>query len=106
QIILDRVLLSRSNLASLAAGFASTMLFWGFLSLFQFTANYATTFVAQYSGAGRPERIGPVVWQAVWFGLGVGLLFQLLQPLAGSIVALSGHESELQKLEIAYFRCL
>jgi multidrug resistance protein, MATE family len=106
QIILDRVLLSRSNLASLAAGFASAMLFWGFLSLFQFTANYATTFVAQYSGAGRPERVGPVVWQAVWFSLGVGLLFQILQPLAGPIVALSGHESELQGLEIAYFRCL
>lgn len=106
QIILDRVLLSRSNLASLAAGFASAMLFWGFLSLFQFTANYATTFVAQYSGAGRPERVGPVVWQAIWFSLAVGLLFQLLQPLAGWIVSLGGHEAQLQQLEIVYFRCL
>jgi MATE family multidrug resistance protein len=106
QIILDRVLLSRSSLASLAAGFASVMLFWAFLSLFQFTTNYATTFVAQYSGAGQPERVGPVVWQATWFALVVGLLFQLLQPLAGSIVGLGGHNAELQELEVAYFRCL
>ncbi len=106
QIILDRVLLSRSSLASLAAGFASVALFWGFLSLFQFTANYATTFVAQYYGAGRPERVGPVVWQSLWFGLVVGLLFQFLQPLAGPLVALGGHGSELQSLEIPYFRCL
>lgn len=106
QIILDRVLLSRSSLSKLAAGFASVMLFWAFLSLFQFTTNYATTFVAQYSGAGRPERVGPVIWQAVWFALVVGLLFQLLHPLAGFIVSLGGHVAELQELEVAYFRCL
>jgi MATE family multidrug resistance protein len=106
QIILDRVLLSRSNVAALAAGFASVTLFWGFLALFQFTANYATTFVAQYIGAERPERVGPVVWQALWFALLVGILFQALQPLAGSIVALAGHLEELQNLEIVYFRCL
>jgi len=106
QIILDRVLLGRSSLASVAAGFSSAMLFWGFLILFQYTANYATTFVAQYTGAGRPERVGPVVWQAVWFSLMAGSAFQVLQPLAAPVVALCGHESDLQDLERAYFRCL
>src|SRR5262245_42752015 len=106
QIILDRVLLSRSSLASLAAGFSAAMLFWAFLIFFQFTANYATTFVAQYSGAERPERVGPVVWQAVWFTVLAGLGFQLLQPIAGTIVAICGHEADLQGLETAYFRCL
>jgi MATE family multidrug resistance protein len=106
QIILDRILLGRASLTMLAAGFASTMMFWGFLTLFQYTANYATTFVAQYTGAGRPERVGPVVWQAIWFSLGIGLLFQLLHPLAGWFVELGGHAEDLQELEIAYFRCL
>ncbi len=106
QIIVDRILLSRSSLASLAAGFSSAMLFWAFLILFQFTANYATTFVAQYTGAGRPERVGPVIWQAIWFSLLSGLAFQILQPLAGWIVALCGHATKLQGLETAYFRCL
>src|SRR6516165_6303395 len=90
QIILDRVLLSHFSLASVAAGFSSTILFWAFLALFQFTANYANTFVAQYTGAGRPERVGPIIWQAVWFALRVGIAFQLLQPFAGWIVALGG----------------
>ncbi|HEY7158800.1 MAG TPA: MATE family efflux transporter [Gemmataceae bacterium] len=106
QIILDRVLLSRSSLASLAAGFSAAMLFWAFLIFFQFTANYATTFVAQYSGADRPERVGPVVWQAVWFAVLSGVGFQLLQPLAEMIVAVCGHEADLQGLETVYFRCL
>jgi MATE family multidrug resistance protein len=106
QIILDRVLLSRSSLASLAAGFSAAVLFWAFLLFFQFTANYATTFVAQYNGAERPERVGPVVWQALWFAVLSGVGFQLLHPLAGSIVALCGHEADLQGLETVYFRCL
>jgi MATE family multidrug resistance protein len=106
QIILDRVLLSRSSLASLAAGFSAAVLFWAFLILFQFTANYATTFIAQYTGANRPERVGPVVWQAVWFAVFSGVAFQLLQPLAGAIVAMCGHGADLQGLETAYFRCL
>lgn len=106
QIILDRVLLSHFSLDSVAAGFSSTMLFWAFLILFQFTANYATTFVAQYTGAGRPERVGPIIWQAIWFALFVGVAFQGLQPLAGWIVALSDHAEELQELETTYFRCL
>lgn len=106
QIILDRMLLSRYSITSLAAGFSSATLFWAFIIPFQYTANYATTFVAQYTGASRPERVGPVVWQALWFALVVGVLFQLLQLLAGPIVTLCGHESELQGLEIVYFRCL
>ncbi len=106
QILLDRVLLGRSNLASVAAGFSSALLFWAFLILFQFTANYATTFVAQYRGAGRPERVGPVVWQAVWFAVLIGAVFQVLQPLAPQVVAVGEHTPELQGMETAYFRCL
>jgi MATE family multidrug resistance protein len=106
QIVVDRILLSRSSLASLAASFSSVMLFWAFLILFQYTANYATTFVAQYTGAGRPERVGPVVWQAIWFSIVVGVAFQGLQPFAGPLADLCGHETELRGMEAAYFRCL
>jgi MATE family multidrug resistance protein len=106
QIILDRILLSHSSFAALAAGFSSVALFWTFLVFFQNTANYATTFVAQYTGAGQPQRVGPIVWQAIHFSLVVGIVFQVLQPLAGSIVALGGHDPHLQDMETAYFRCL
>jgi multidrug resistance protein, MATE family len=106
QIILDRVLLSHFSTASLGAGFASTMLFWTCLILFQNTANYATTFVAQYTGAGQDRRVGAVVWQAIYFSLLAGLAFLALQPFADVLVALGGHDPQLQGLEAAYFRCL
>jgi MATE family multidrug resistance protein len=85
---------------------SAVMLFWMFVSLFQYTANYATTFVAQYTGAGRSEEIGPVIGQALWFSTISGIGFIALVPFAGPIVELVGHEESLQIQETTYFRWL
>src|SRR5947209_6035517 len=106
QIVLDRILLSRSSSAAVGAGMSAALIFWVFLSLLQNTANYATTFVAQYTGAGRPRDTGPVVWQSLHFSFVSGLAFLALVPLAGTVVALGQHAPELQELEATYFRCL
>jgi MATE family multidrug resistance protein len=106
QIILDRILLSRSSIQAVGAGMAAVMVFWAALTLFQYTANYATTFVAQYTGAGQPRRAGAVTGQALWFALGGGITFLGFVPLAGPLVELIGHASVLQRLEAIYFRCL
>jgi MATE family multidrug resistance protein len=106
QIVLDRVLLSRSSGEAVGAGISGAVLFWTPLCLLQYTANYATTFVAQYTGAGRPHRVGPVVGQALWFAVLSGLAFLLLIPVAGPLVALGGHTPHLQELETTYLRIL
>jgi MATE family multidrug resistance protein len=67
---------------------------------------YASTFVAQYVGAGRKERVGPAVWQALHFALISGLGFLMLVPLVRPFVALTGHGAELQGLEVQYLECL
>ena len=106
QIVLDRILLSRSSTEAVGAGMSAVMMFWSLLALFQWTANYATTFVAQYTGAGQPRKVGAIIGQALWFSVASGLAFLLLVPLAGPIVGLGGHADELQALEVVYFRCL
>src|SRR5919201_1866555 len=106
QIVYDRVLLSRAGSEMVGAGMSAALLFWTGLTLFQYTANYATTFVAQYTGAGQPYRVGAVVWQALWFAMASGVAFVALWPLAGPLVALGGHSPALQRLEVTYFRCL
>jgi MATE family multidrug resistance protein len=106
QIILDRILLSRSSTEAVGAGISAVMIFWSCLTLFQYTANYATTFVAQYTGAGQPLRAGAVTGQALWFALASGIAFLGLVPLAGPLVSLTGHTSALQRMEVIYFRCL
>jgi MATE family multidrug resistance protein len=106
QIILDRVLLSQTNSDAVGAAVAAAMLFWAPMCLLQYTANYATTFVAQYTGAQKPHRVGPAVWQALWFSVLTGVGFLGLIPLAGPLIALGGHAPHLQVMEEQYFRCL
>ena len=81
QITIDRILLSQQSSEAGAAAMAASLIFWTPLTLFQFTVNYATTFVAQYTGAGRPERTGPAVWQAYRFALLSGVGCMGLVPL-------------------------
>jgi MATE family multidrug resistance protein len=106
QITIDRALLSHASSDAVAASMPAAVLYWTFLSLFQNTANYATTFVAQYTGAGRPLRVGPAIWQALHFSVAGGVVFLGLLPLAGWIIGLGGHSPILQELETSYFRCL
>lgn len=106
QIFIDRVLLSQYSSDAVGAAIAAVMLFWTPFALLSFTTMYATTFVAQYFGSGRPERVGPAVWQSLYFSLVTGIGFLGLWPAADGLVILAGHESRLAALEATYFRCL
>ncbi len=106
QIAIDRVLLSRHNPEEVAAAFPAVMLFWLPFGLLQGVAAYVSTFVAQYTGAARPQRVGPAVWQGLYFAGGGGVLFLAMIPLAADFVALGGHAAELQQLEVIYLQYL
>ncbi|MBI1917320.1 MAG: MATE family efflux transporter [Planctomycetes bacterium] len=106
QLTLARVLLSRVGTPELAASLSAAMIFWTPMTLLQFTVNYATTFVAQYTGAGQPQRVGPAVWQALHLAGAGGVAFLAFVPVTDSLIALAGHEPGLQALEATYFRVL
>src|SRR3954466_6458358 len=106
QVFLDTVLLSWHDPLEMAASFPAVMWFWLPFGLLQVTAAYTSTFVAQYTGAGRPHRVGPAVWQGIHFATLAGLLFLLVVPAAPYLIALGGHSPALQELETKYLRCL
>ncbi len=106
QIFIDRIFVSGVNSDAVAAAMPTVGYFWTPLALLQFTVLYATVFVAQYIGAGRPNRVGPVVWQALYFAIGAGILFPLLIPVADLLIAASEHKPAVKVLERAYFRGL
>lgn len=106
QIFIDRVFLSQLGSDAVGAAMAAVLLFWTPSILLQSIAGYATTFVAQYTGAGRPERVGAAVWQALYFSVLSGVGFLGLVPLTESLVAIGSHSRSLQALEATYFRCL
>jgi MATE family multidrug resistance protein len=106
QVFVDTVLLAWHDRLEMAASFPAVMWFWLLVGLPQVTAGYASTFVAQYTGANRPHRVGPAVWQAAYFAIGVGLLFLAVVPAAPFLIGIGGHTPALQELEIKYLRCL
>ncbi|OPZ60910.1 MAG: Multidrug resistance protein NorM [Deltaproteobacteria bacterium ADurb.Bin510] len=106
QQFIDRMFLAWYSAETIAAAMPAGMLNFACVSLFMGMASYVDTFVAQYYGAGRLERIGPAIWQGVYVGLLGGLALALLVPLAGPIFALVGHAEAVQRHEVVYFSIL
>ena len=96
QVFVDTILLAWHNQREMAASFPAIMWYWlpfGFLLV---TAGYVSTFVAQYTGAGRPQRVGPAVWQGIHFATIAGLLFLLMVPVAPQLIAMGGHSGRFK----------
>lgn len=106
QVFVDTVLLSWHDPREMAASFPAVMWYWLFFGLLQVTAGYTSTFVAQYTGANRPHRVGAAVWQGIHFAVLAGLLFLVVVPAAPYLIAVGGHTPEVQKLETTYLKCL
>ncbi len=106
QVFVDTLLLSWHDPLEMAASFPSVMWYWLFFGVLQVTAGYTSTFVAQYTGANRPHRVGPAVWQGIHFALVAGIAFLVVVPSASFFISLGGHTPEVQKLETIYLKCL
>ena len=106
QVFVDTVLLAWHDPREMTASFPAVMWYWLFFGLLQVTAGYTSTFVAQYTGAQRPNRVGPAVWQGIYFAVFTGLAFLIVVPVAPFLIGLGGHTAALQELETIYLRCL
>ncbi len=106
QLFLDRVFLTWKSNDNSAASMPAVMLFSTLFGVLQHTVQYASVFVSQYIGAKRPERVGPVLWQAMRVAVVGGLLFLTLVPVAHPLFAVLGHAPEVAALEADYFAAL
>jgi len=102
QTFVDRLFLTWYSTDAMAGAVAGLFAVWSLVSLFTGTGEYLTTFVAQYAGARRQERIGPALWQGVYFSLAAGAVMASLSPLAGPFFDWSGHAPALRTQEVAY----
>ncbi len=104
QVFVDTILLSWHDPREMGATLPAVMWYWQFFALLQVTAGYTSTFVAQYTGAKRPHRVGPAVWQGIYFAIASGLLFLLVVPAAPFLIGLGGHAESDQALEVRYLQ--
>src|SRR5690606_27622334 len=104
--VVDRIFLARYSTAAVAAAMPSGVLHFTVICLPMGIASYVTTFVAQYFGAGRKERVGHVVWQGIFLGIATIPVFLLLIPLSPAIFSYTGHPPNIIAEETIYFQAL
>lgn len=102
----DRVLLAQQSGDAMTAAFAAGTVWFSTLCLPLGIAMYTSTFVSQYFGAGRNDRIGVAVWQGVWLALAVSPFLLMAIPLAPALFQLAGHTDSITELELIYFQIL
>ena len=102
----DRMFLMWYSPDAMAAALPAGMYHWTMICLPIGIASYVNTFVAQYYGAHRHDRIGLAVKQGIWFGWAMVPIFLLAIPLAPLIFPGSKPTPEIVRLEIIYFQVL
>jgi len=102
----DRVFLANHSLDAISAALPAGVAFFMFLSFFFGAVSYVGVFIAQYSGANRPDRVGAALWQGVWFCLASGAVMTGVSLLAGPLFTLGGHPESIRLLEERYFSIL
>lgn len=102
----DRMFLTWYSRDALAAALPAGILSFTLGTFFLGTAGYVNTFVAQYMGAKRPERVGASVWQGIHFSIAAGILLLAAIPAAPWIFDLAGHDPAIRDLEVVYFQIL
>ncbi len=102
----DRLFLARYSLDAIAAATPAGIMALLAMTVFLGTTGYVSVFVAQYTGQGRPEMVGRVVWQGIYVALLGTVVLGGLAFWAEDIFALAGHSVEIQELESVYFRTL
>ncbi len=106
QHFVDRMFLTWYSPEAIAAAMPAGILNFTLMSFFLGTAGYVNTFVAQYYGAQRYERIGPAVWQGVYVALIGAVLIAATIPLAPGFFRLVGHERTVRLYEVSYYQIL
>ncbi|HEV7282534.1 MAG TPA: MATE family efflux transporter [Pirellulaceae bacterium] len=113
-MLVDRMFLFWYDKSAMAAALPAGMLHWTSLGFFFGTAGYVNSFVAQYHGAKRPDRISAIVAQGGWFSIASIPFFLAMIPLAPLVFAASMEPNPADPLEarkvyeaeVVYFQTL
>lgn len=106
QHFVDRMFLTWYSPESIAASLPAGLVNWTLMSLLIGTAAYVNTFVAQYFGAKKPERIGPSVWQGIYLAVFTLPILAIFYLISDWLFAVIGHEAAVQAQESIYFKIL
>ena len=102
----DRVFLGRYSLDALAAAVPSGLMVLLVMTMFIGTGGYVSVFVAQYTGAGRLDKVGRVLWQGMYFALAATIVLLICSAGGSFVFDLMKHSPAVRELEVDYFSIL
>jgi MATE family multidrug resistance protein len=100
----DRIFLARHSVWELQAALPAGILAFTLISVFQGTAGYASTFVAQNHGAGNRNGVAVSYSQGVFLALFSAPILLLIGVPGQEVLKLGGHPAHVLALEEVYFR--
>ena len=100
----DRMFLNWHSQEEFAAGLQAGITAFVLICFFMGVAGYANTFVAQYTGNNRPERVGPAIWQAIYFAMLGIIAMAVAIPFSDLIFDKIGHDQSVRVHEVVYFK--
>lgn len=105
-MFMDRLMLTRYSQPSAAAALTSGLTCFTLQCFFVGAVGYASTFVAQYSGARQNRRVGTAVWQGIWLALAGAIFMASCCLWSPYLFGALGHTPEVEKQENIYFTFL
>ncbi len=103
----DRIFLSNYSVEAISAVVPAGLTAFLLLCLLGGISGYVSVFIAQYHGSGRPEKIGAVLWQGIFFTLFSGFFLLLFSTVATvPLFTMVGHSPGIRNLEEIYFKIL
>jgi len=102
----DRMFLANYSADAISAALPAGIASFTAVAFFMGVANYVNAFIAQYTGACAFKRVGPSVWQGIYFSLMAACVLALLYFVSGPLFNLIGHSPRIQILEVSYFNIL
>ncbi len=106
QVFVDRTFLSWLDTNAISAAMQAGVVAFTITSFFQGLIGYTNTFVAQYCGARRYNRVGHAVWQGIYMAIIAGGFILALIPFSPLLFKLLGHNIAIREGEITYFNIL
>jgi multidrug resistance protein, MATE family len=100
---IDALFLSWYSPDAVAAAIPAGMASWLLIATFQGAAGYTSTFVAQYAGAGRTEKVAATVWQGIYLSIIAGAVTALFGYAADPLFNWVGHSEPVRTMESIFF---
>ena len=100
--VIDTMMVGRLGVVALAGVGLGAIISWWCLSFFVGLLQGVNTFVAQFFGAGRRDRVGLAFWQGLYLALGAGLALLALSPLSTWVFSLTKASPEAQAIAAEY----